>query len=121
MKVASEARVGDTLFHEDAIGEPLPGFKQSKSVVFAGLFPGDSNDFEKLQDSIEKLTLNDNSVTLQKESRYFEKYYQEIFLKNIELLIFSAALGQGWRVGFLGMLHMEVFRQRLEEVFFFFF
>jgi len=95
MKNAKEARVGDTFFEEKRIGEPLPGFKPAKSMVFAGLFPGDPNEFEKLKDSIEKLILNDNSVSLQREN--------------------SDALGQGWRVGFLGMLHMDVFRQRLEE------
>jgi len=69
MKNAREARVGDTFYDEKNPVDPLPGFKPAKPVVFAGLFPGDPNDFEKLRDSIAKLTLNDNSVTVHKETR----------------------------------------------------
>ena len=64
--------------------------------VFAGVFPMDTGDYLALRTAVEKLTLNDNSVTVHPDS--------------------SVALGQGWRLGFLGLLHMDVFRQRLEEV-----
>lgn len=95
MKTVKEARVGDTLFHYKNPVEPFPGFKPAKPVVFAGLFPVDSDQFEQLHEAIEKLTLNDASVTVEKKS--------------------SAALGLGFRCGFLGLLHMDVFRQRLEQ------
>ncbi|CAG8521759.1 3558_t:CDS:10 [Ambispora gerdemannii] len=95
MKVAAEAHVGDTFYHFKSPVEPLPGFEPAKSMVFAGIFPVDTNEFNKLDESITKLTLNDASVSVQKET--------------------SDALGQGWRIGFLGTLHMDVFRQRLEE------
>jgi len=95
MKTVKEARVGDTLFHYKNPVEPFPGFKPAKPVVFAGLYPVDSDQFEQLQEAIEKLTLNDASVTVEKKS--------------------SAALGLGFRCGFLGLLHMDVFRQRLEQ------
>ncbi|ORX67735.1 GTP-binding protein lepa [Linderina pennispora] len=75
--------------------EALPGFVPAKSMVFAGVFPIDAGEFDRLKESIQKLTLNDSSVSVHKET--------------------SAALGQGWRLGFLGTLHMDVFRQRLEE------
>ncbi|KAG9291219.1 hypothetical protein G9A89_021721 [Geosiphon pyriformis] len=95
MKAASEAYIGDTFYHVKYPVEPLPGFEPAKPMVFAGIFPVDTNDFNKLDESITKLTLNDASVSVQKET--------------------SDALGQGWRIGFLGTLHMDVFRQRLEE------
>ncbi|KAG0235970.1 Translation factor guf1 mitochondrial [Actinomortierella wolfii] len=95
MKALSEAHIGDTFFDHKHIGEPLPGFTPAKPMVWAGIFPIDTNDFEKLDQSIAKLTLNDASVKVQKET--------------------STALGQGWRLGFLGTLHMDVFRQRLEQ------
>ncbi|PWA01699.1 hypothetical protein BB558_002169, partial [Smittium angustum] len=95
MKSISEAYIGDTFHLVKQPVSPFEGFKQPKPMVFAGLFPSDSNDFEKLQDAINQLTLNDSSVTVNKET--------------------SNALGQGWRLGFLGTLHMDVFRQRLEE------
>ncbi|KAI8070379.1 GTP-binding protein lepa [Gongronella butleri] len=95
MKSASEAHIGDTLSHVDARVKPLPGFQPAQSKVFAGIFPVDTNDFRKLDDNIKKLTLNDASVSVHKET--------------------SNALGQGWRLGFLGTLHMDVFRQRLEN------
>ncbi|KAF9971803.1 Translation factor guf1 mitochondrial [Actinomortierella ambigua] len=95
MKALSEAHVGDTFFDHKHIGEPLPGFTPAKPMVWAGIFPIDTSDFEKLDQSIAKLTLNDASVKVQKET--------------------STALGQGWRLGFLGTLHMDVFRQRLEQ------
>jgi translation factor GUF1, mitochondrial len=95
MKSVREARVGDTLFHTKKPVIPFPGFKPAKPVVFAGLYPVESNEFDQLQEAIEKLTLNDASVTIEKKS--------------------SAALGLGFRCGFLGLLHMDVFRQRLEQ------
>lgn len=96
MKTLSESHVGDTFFDHKNIGTPLPGFVAAKPMVWAGIFPIDTADFEKLDQSIEKLTLSDSSVAIQKET--------------------SNALGQGWRLGFLGTLHMDVFRQRLEQV-----
>jgi GTP-binding protein LepA len=74
---------------------PLPGFKPAKSMVFAGIYPVDTSEFELIRDAIEKLTLNDPSVHVEKES--------------------SVALGLGFRCGFLGLLHMDVFKQRLEQ------
>ena len=96
MKTVSEARIGDTfhLLHKKV--DALPGFVPAKSMVFAGLYPMDASDFPKLDASLQRLLLNDSSVTLTKES--------------------SVALGQGFRLGFLGLLHMDVFRERLEEV-----
>jgi len=96
MKTLSESHVGDTFFDHKHIGTPMPGFVPAKPMVWAGIFPIDTADFEKLDHSIAKLTLNDSSVAIQKET--------------------STALGQGWRLGFLGTLHMDVFRQRLEQV-----
>jgi elongation factor 4 len=95
MKTVREARVGDTLCHTSKIVEPLPGFKPAKSMVFAGIYPVDTSEFEAVRDAIEKLTLNDPSVHVEKES--------------------SIALGLGFRCGFLGLLHMDVFKQRLEQ------
>ncbi|KAF9265603.1 translation factor GUF1, mitochondrial [Marasmius fiardii PR-910] len=95
MKESSEAHIGDTLHRVGEPVEPMPGFKPSKAMVFAGVFPINSNDFPKLEESIKRLTLTDRSVTVQRES--------------------SSALGQGSRLGFLGTLHMDVFRQRLED------
>ena len=95
MKNSEEAHIGDTICHDSAVVDPLPGFKPSKSMVFAGVFPTDTADFDKLEEAIGRLTLNDRSVTVAKET--------------------SAALMQGFRLGFLGTLHMDVFRQRLED------
>ncbi|CAG8549460.1 9495_t:CDS:10 [Gigaspora margarita] len=95
MKAAAEAHIGDTFYHIKSPVDPLPGFEPAKPMVFAGIFPIDTNEFNKLDESIAKLTLNDASVSVQKET--------------------STALGQGWRIGFLGTLHMDVFQQRLEE------
>ena len=95
MRSSEEAHVGDTICHDNSIVEPLPGFKAMRSMVFAGVFPTDSADFDKLEEAIERLTLNDRSVTVARET--------------------SAALMQGFRLGFLGTLHMDVFRQRLED------
>jgi translation factor GUF1, mitochondrial len=95
MKTVKEARVGETIFHARKPVTPFPGFKPAKPMVFAGIFPVDSEEFELLRDSIEKLTLNDASVKVEKKS--------------------SMALGLGFRCGFLGLLHMDVFKQRLEQ------
>lgn len=95
MKSVREARVGDTIFNNRKPVEPFPGFKPAKPVVFAGLYPVEANEFDQLQEAIEKLTLNDASVTVEKKT--------------------SIALGLGFRCGFLGLLHMDVFRQRLEQ------
>ncbi|TFK54694.1 GTP-binding protein lepa [Heliocybe sulcata] len=95
MKDSGEAHVGDTLHRVGETIEPMPGLKATKAMVYAGIFPVDSNDFVKLEESIKRLTLTDRSVTVSRES--------------------SSALGQGCRLGFLGTLHMDVFRQRLED------
>ena len=95
MKTVHEARVGDTLFHAKKPVAPFPGFKPAKPMVFAGIYPVDTEDFSCLQDAMEKLTLNDASVKMEKKS--------------------SVALGLGFRCGFLGLLHMDVFKQRLEQ------
>ncbi|KIL00935.1 hypothetical protein PAXRUDRAFT_821141 [Paxillus rubicundulus Ve08.2h10] len=95
MKESSEAHVGDTLHRVGIPVDPIPGFQPTKAMVYAGIFPVDTNDFVKLEESIRRLTLTDRSVTCQRES--------------------SSALGQGCRLGFLGTLHMDVFRQRLED------
>jgi len=95
MKDSTEAHVGDTLHRVGSPVDPMPGFKPTKAMVFAGIFPVDTNDFVKLEESIKRLTLTDRSVSVQRES--------------------SSALGQGCRLGFLGTLHMDVFRQRLED------
>lgn len=95
MKDVKEAQIGDTLYHHKYPVEPLPGFKPAKAMVFAGMYPMDQSEYVALRGAVEKLTLNDSSVTVQKDS--------------------SLALGAGWRLGFLGLLHMEVFNQRLEQ------
>lgn len=95
MKTVREARVGDTLYHTKKPVTPFAGFKPAKPMVFAGIFPVENEEFESLLDSIEKLTLNDSSVKVEKVN--------------------SAALGLGFRCGFLGLLHMDVFKQRLEQ------
>lgn len=95
MKTVKEARVGDTLHHAKKPVIPFPGFKPAKPMVFAGIYPVDTTDFEFLSDAIEKLTLNDASVKVEKKT--------------------SVALGLGFRCGFLGLLHMDVFKQRLEQ------
>lgn len=95
MKTVKEARVGDTIYHSRFPVTPFPGFRPAKPVVFAGIFPVDASDFELLNDAIEKLTLNDASLHVAKTT--------------------SPALGLGFRCGFLGLLHMDVFKQRLEQ------
>ncbi|VDB82859.1 unnamed protein product [Peniophora sp. CBMAI 1063] len=95
MKQSSEAHIGDTLHRFGEPVKPMAGFKPAKAMVYAGVYPVDNNDFAKLEESIKRLTLTDRSVTVARES--------------------SSALGQGLRLGFLGSLHMDVFRQRLED------
>ena len=96
IKQVRDTRVGDTITHEKkGTDTPLPGFKPAQPVVFCGLFPVDANDFEALRDAIEKLALNDASFSYEMET--------------------SAALGFGFRMGFLGLLHLEVVRDRLER------
>ena len=96
IKQVRDTRVGDTITSEKKGCEtPLPGFKPAQPVVFCGLFPVDANDFDALRDAIEKLQLNDASFSSEMET--------------------SAALGFGFRCGFLGLLHLEVIRDRLER------
>lgn len=96
IKQVRDTKVGDTITHDKApCDAPLPGFKPSQPVVFCGLFPVDSAQFEDLRDSIEKLALNDASFSYEMET--------------------SAALGFGFRCGFLGLLHLEVIRDRIER------
>ncbi|XP_058693342.1 translation factor GUF1, mitochondrial [Poecile atricapillus] len=95
MKEVTEAQIGDTLFLYKQPVEPLPGFKSAKPMVFAGMYPIDQGEYNNLKSALERLTLNDSSVTVHRDS--------------------SLALGAGWRLGFLGLLHMEVFNQRLEQ------
>jgi GTP-binding protein LepA len=96
IKQVRDTRVGDTITHEKkGCDKALPGFKPSQPVVFCGLFPVDNAEFEDLRDAIEKLALNDASFSSEMET--------------------SAALGFGFRCGFLGLLHLEVIRDRLER------
>ena len=96
IKQVRDTRVGDTITHEKkGTADALPGFKPSQPVVFCGLFPVDSAQFEDLRDAIEKLALNDASFSFEMET--------------------SAALGFGFRCGFLGLLHLEVIRDRIER------
>ena len=96
IKQVRDTRVGDTITHERRGAEkPLPGFNPSQPVVFCGLFPVDSSEFEDLREAIEKLALNDASFSFEMET--------------------SAALGFGFRCGFLGLLHLEVIRDRVER------
>ena len=98
VKTVSDAKVGDTITEERRVcAEALPGFKPSVPVVFCGLFPIDAADFADLRDALEKLSLNDSSFSFEAET--------------------SAALGFGFRCGFLGLLHMEVIRERLAREF----
>ena len=98
VKTVSDAKVGDTITEERRVcAEALPGFKPSVPVVFCGLFPIDAADFSDLRDALEKLSLNDSSFSFEAET--------------------SAALGFGFRCGFLGLLHMEVIRERLAREF----
>jgi len=98
IKSLSETKVGDTICDAlDPLKTPLPGFKPSKPVVFCGLFPIDSSEYQKLKDGLAKLRLNDASFSYEAES--------------------SSALGLGFRCGFLGLLHLEITTERLEREF----
>jgi GTP-binding protein LepA len=96
LKTVREARVGDTVtLRERPAGEPLPGYRAVKPMVYAGLYPTESDDYELLKEALEKLQLNDASLVYQPET--------------------SNALGFGFRVGFLGLFHMEIIQERLER------
>ena len=96
LKVVKDCQVGDTItLFEDRAIEPLPGYRPAKPMVYAGLYPTDSEDFPILRDALERLQLNDTSLTYEAES--------------------SMALGFGFRCGFLGLLHMEIIQERLER------
>jgi GTP-binding protein LepA len=98
IKILSETKVGDTICDASKpLQEALPGFKPSKPVVFCGLFPVDSSEYQKLKDGLGKLQLNDASFSYEAES--------------------SSALGLGFRCGFLGLLHLEIITERLEREF----
>ncbi|HUH83630.1 MAG TPA: translation elongation factor 4 [Stellaceae bacterium] len=98
IKTVADCKIGDTITEErHPAPEPLPGFKPVQSVVFCGLFPTDAADYEHLRDSLAKLRLNDASFEYEPET--------------------SAALGFGFRCGFLGLLHLEIIQERLEREF----
>lgn len=98
IKSVREARVGDTITHRDKPApEPLPGYRKVKPFVFCGFYPVDPDDYQLLRDSLEKLSLNDASLDFEPET--------------------SAALGFGFRVGFLGLLHMDITKERLQREF----
>ena len=98
IKNLSDTKVGDTICEaNNPLSQALPGFKPSKPVVFCGLFPVDSSDYQKLKDGLAKLKLNDSSFSYEAES--------------------SSALGLGFRCGFLGLLHLEIISERLEREF----
>jgi GTP-binding protein LepA len=97
IKVAKEVKVGDTITHPENPGESIKGFENVKPMVFAGIYPVDTTEFEELRASMEKLQLNDASLVWEPET--------------------SAALGFGFRCGFLGMLHLEIIQERLEREF----
>jgi GTP-binding protein LepA len=98
IRQVADTRVGDTVTDEKRpASEPLPGFKPSQPVVFCGLFPVDASEFEDLREAVGKLRLNDASFNYEMET--------------------SAALGFGFRCGFLGLLHLEIVRERLEREF----
>ncbi len=96
VKEVADTKVGDTITNADRpAAEPLPGYKEAKPMVFSGIFPSKSDDYEELKESLEKLRLNDASLRFEPEV--------------------SAALGFGFRCGFLGLLHMEIVQERLER------
>ena len=99
IKTATEVKVGDTITHVDSLGSvaAIEGFEEVKPMVFAGVYPIETEDYENLRASLEKLQLNDASLTFQPES--------------------SVALGFGFRCGFLGLLHMEIVQERLDREF----
>ncbi|KAG4306472.1 hypothetical protein PORY_000460 [Pneumocystis oryctolagi] len=95
MKNDEESHIGDTFCHVGKEVEPLPKFEELKPTVFVGAFPLDRNNFQKLNENITHLILNDRSISIEKEK--------------------STALGQGWRIGFIGTLHLSVFIDRLKS------
>jgi GTP-binding protein LepA len=98
IKNLHDTKVGDTITTvENGCPEAIPGFKEVKPMVFSGIYPADTDDFEDLRESLEKLSLNDSAITFEPES--------------------SVALGFGFRCGFLGLLHMEIVQERLEREF----
>jgi GTP-binding protein LepA len=98
IKRVTDARIGDTITDaQNPAAGPLPGYKEVKPMVFAGLYPVNSDDYPELKDALEKLRLNDASFTYEPET--------------------SLALGFGFRCGFLGLLHMDIIRERLEREF----
>src|SRR6185503_10363967 len=98
IKEVDETRIGDTITTDERPAvEPLPGFKPMKPMVFSGLYPTDSGQYQALREALEKLRLNDSSFTFDPET--------------------SQALGFGFRCGFLGLLHLDIIRERLEREF----
>lgn len=98
IKVVTDAKVGDTVTSvENPASEPLSGFKEVKPMVFAGIFPTESSEYENLRDALQKLALNDSALIFEPET--------------------SQALGFGYRCGFLGLLHMDIVQERLEREF----
>ena len=98
IKRVSDAKIGDTIMDADRHADaPLPGYKDVKPMVFAGIYPVNSDDYEDLRDALEKLRLNDSSFSYEPET--------------------SLALGFGFRCGFLGLLHMDIIKERLEREF----
>jgi GTP-binding protein LepA len=98
IKNISDVQVGDTITLDDnPTDKPMPGFRKVQPMVFAGLYPSDNKDFENLKSALEKLSLNDSALVFEPET--------------------SVALGSGFRCGFLGLLHMEVVQERIEEEF----
>ncbi|MDP3727149.1 MAG: elongation factor 4, partial [bacterium] len=95
LKEPNAIRVGDTLTSADAAPDPLPGYHEPQSAVFASVYPEDANDYERLRDALGKIKLNDAAITFEPES--------------------SDALGRGFRMGFLGMLHMDIAGERLRR------
>jgi len=94
LKDVADSRVGDTISSSDDL-EPLPGYKVVEPMVFAGLYPNDADDFDTLREALEKLSLNDAALNIEPEQ--------------------NAALGNGFRCGFLGLLHMDIIQERLER------
>ena len=98
IKRVQDSKIGDTITEvERPAAEPLPGYREVKAMVFCGLYPTDTQQYEDLRDALEKLRLNDSSFPYEPET--------------------SLALGFGFRCGFLGLLHMEIIQERLEREF----